>query len=224
MAIEHINIPESGLHEPKGASTASSDTTYISDGAGSGSWRKVDADSMQGSVQNSGEEGLSLVSDGAGGFKYSVLPGTARASMSLTQNSVAIPVTAAATSGFSDNSDFTEIGLAFGFSEAQGVVTGSNFITIDVAGTYRIDFWANAKSSMAASIVAVKFAINGTSFVSRSPKLRLPDAGDLDNLAGSGIYTLSQGDEIKLYVACNNTADITFEDAAFNISLLEASE
>lgn len=224
MAIEHASIPESGLHEPKGASTASSDTTYVSDGAGSGNWKKVDANALQGTVQNSNVAGLSLVSDGAGGFKPSILPGTARASMNLTQNGVATPVTAATDPTLATNSDYVEVALAFGFTEVQDVSTGANSLTIDVAGTYRIDFWANAKSSANASTVAVKFAVNGTDFVNRRPKLRLPNAGDVDNLAGSGIHTFAQGDEIKLYVACNNTADIIFEDAAFTISLLEASE
>lgn len=37
--IEHRNIPDSELHEPKGASTALVGQVYISDGAGSGSWQ-----------------------------------------------------------------------------------------------------------------------------------------------------------------------------------------
>lgn len=36
--VEHVNIPEAGLHEPKGVSTAQTGTVYIADGAGSGSW------------------------------------------------------------------------------------------------------------------------------------------------------------------------------------------
>lgn len=36
--VEHVNIPEAGLHEPKGVSTAQDGTVYIADGAGSGSW------------------------------------------------------------------------------------------------------------------------------------------------------------------------------------------
>jgi hypothetical protein len=38
MAIQHKNITEADLHEPKGVSTASVGKVYISDGAGSGSW------------------------------------------------------------------------------------------------------------------------------------------------------------------------------------------
>jgi len=40
MTIQHRNIPEAQLHEPKGASTATSGQVYTSDGAGSGAWQK----------------------------------------------------------------------------------------------------------------------------------------------------------------------------------------
>ena len=36
--IEHKDIPEAGLHEPKGVSTATTGQVYISDGLGSGAW------------------------------------------------------------------------------------------------------------------------------------------------------------------------------------------
>lgn len=36
--MDHANIPEAGLHEPKGVSTATAGTVYVADGAGSGSW------------------------------------------------------------------------------------------------------------------------------------------------------------------------------------------
>lgn len=41
MAIEHVNIPDGERHEPKGASTATVDQVYASDGAGSGEWREI---------------------------------------------------------------------------------------------------------------------------------------------------------------------------------------
>jgi len=40
MAL-HKDLTGADLHEPKGASSASINTTYFSDGAGSGTWRKV---------------------------------------------------------------------------------------------------------------------------------------------------------------------------------------
>ena len=38
MTIEHKDVPEVHLHEPKGASTATKGYVYTSDGAGSGIW------------------------------------------------------------------------------------------------------------------------------------------------------------------------------------------
>lgn len=42
MAIQHKDIPDSGRHEPKGASTAVSGTVLTSNGDGSTSWKKSD--------------------------------------------------------------------------------------------------------------------------------------------------------------------------------------
>jgi len=39
--IQHVNITDPQLHEPKGASSASSGTAYIADGAGSGAWQII---------------------------------------------------------------------------------------------------------------------------------------------------------------------------------------
>lgn len=36
--VEHKNIPNAQLHEPKGVSSAASGTVYTADGSGSGSW------------------------------------------------------------------------------------------------------------------------------------------------------------------------------------------
>lgn len=51
--VQHSNLTGSDLHEPKGASSASNNTVYVSDGAGSGAWSKIDTDSMDtSSVKN----------------------------------------------------------------------------------------------------------------------------------------------------------------------------
>lgn len=39
--VAHKDLTGADLHEPKGASSASVNTTYFSNGAGSGAWRKV---------------------------------------------------------------------------------------------------------------------------------------------------------------------------------------
>lgn len=41
MAIEHSVVSDPNIHEPKGITTASTNTVYISNGSGSGTWNKV---------------------------------------------------------------------------------------------------------------------------------------------------------------------------------------
>jgi len=48
MTIEHKDIPNANLHEPKGVSTASVNKVYVADGAGSGTWQKVDVAQING--------------------------------------------------------------------------------------------------------------------------------------------------------------------------------
>lgn len=51
MAL-HKDLTGTDLHEPKGASTASINTVYLSDGAGSGTWSKVTASAIDTTVKN----------------------------------------------------------------------------------------------------------------------------------------------------------------------------
>lgn len=46
MAIQHVDITDPQIHEPKGASTAAQNTVYVANGAGSGSWMKPGADQI----------------------------------------------------------------------------------------------------------------------------------------------------------------------------------
>lgn len=53
MTVEHKDIGNTNLHEPLGALAASVGQTYVSDGAGSGTWKKItiselDANSIKG--------------------------------------------------------------------------------------------------------------------------------------------------------------------------------
>lgn len=44
--VEHSQLPDELLHEPKGASTAAAGTVYVADGAGSGSFSKLPTTSL----------------------------------------------------------------------------------------------------------------------------------------------------------------------------------
>lgn len=73
MAIEHKNIAEANLHEPKGVSVASVGQVYVADGAGTGNWVKPEPKGA-----DAASAGQVYVADGAGsgsfahktGFQY----------------------------------------------------------------------------------------------------------------------------------------------------------
>lgn len=44
--IQHVDITDPQIHEPKGASTASAGTVYVSDGTGSGAWQVLALSSL----------------------------------------------------------------------------------------------------------------------------------------------------------------------------------
>ena len=56
--IEHSQLPDELLHEPKGASTAAAGTVYVADGAGSGSFEKLPTTSLDITL-----ESVSLLAD-----------------------------------------------------------------------------------------------------------------------------------------------------------------
>lgn len=62
--VEHSQLPDELLHEPKGASTAAAGTTYVADGTGSGSFQKLPVSSLnftRESIQNFSAVELSTV-------------------------------------------------------------------------------------------------------------------------------------------------------------------
>jgi hypothetical protein len=216
MSIEHKNIPEDGLHEPKGASTAASDRVYVSDGEGSGSWGKVSSGVLQGTVSSS-EAGLRVVTDGAGGFDTEPTPGSAFGTMNLTDNSATQTLTAATDSDLNTDSDFEEISIALDFENVQGMVSGSNYLEIVEPGLYLIDFWANVSSSTASTRWSLKFVKNDSVFVPRGPKLWLNSSNEFYNSSANGIHEFEAGDQIKLFMASDKSVDITIEDMTFQM-------
>lgn len=222
MAIEHRDLPESGLHEPKGISLAASNRVYISDGAGSGAWAPLDADALQGTISNSVAASLRVITDGSGGFTTEPTPASSFGTMNLTGNTTAKSVTAATDGTLNSNGDFVEFDLSLQFENLTNMTNSSNSLILSATGLYLIDFWAGLKSSINATKLSLKFVVNGTVFVARGPKLTLGTNGQIYNLSANGIHSFSEGDEVKMYIAADKNCDITIEDLTFQLLFLRA--
>lgn len=76
MAV-HANLTGANLHEPKGVASASADTVYVADGAGSGTWKKVTKDSIDATdIFGINEFTMTFFYDdmGTAGSRYVALP------------------------------------------------------------------------------------------------------------------------------------------------------
>ena len=67
--IQHKNIPDNQLHEPKGVASASANTVYMADGLGSGSWMAPKVSGV-----DAAEEGAVLKANGDGTVSWAFLP------------------------------------------------------------------------------------------------------------------------------------------------------
>ena len=65
--VAHASLTGANLHEPKGVAAAAVDKVYVSDGAGSGAWQKIETDQLDSTGQNIGRI---IVADGANGTSW----------------------------------------------------------------------------------------------------------------------------------------------------------
>ncbi len=75
--VSHATLTGSDLHEPKGAASATADSVYVADGAGSGTWEKITADSIDTtSILGVNQFTISLFWDdmGTAGSRYIPIP------------------------------------------------------------------------------------------------------------------------------------------------------
>lgn len=90
--IEHKDLPDSLLHEPKGASTAAVGTVYVADGASSGSFQKLPITSLNITIPTVTEATHSVV-DSTVSLDGSTLSQTANGSLTDIPSLVNIPQT-----------------------------------------------------------------------------------------------------------------------------------
>ena len=110
----HSSLTGADLHESKGTDTASADTVFVADGAGSGSYQKVPADAIDTStILNLNEYYLSI--------KITDLPTASNVYLPVMEDATLInawSVISGAISGADTNLNFTRNG-----SDAIGTIT-----------------------------------------------------------------------------------------------------
>lgn len=223
MAIEHVNIADGQRHEPKGISTALDNTTYHANGAGSGEWRKMKSEDLEGLTGDGGQADRVFVSDGVGGFKLH--HHAAYGSMTITNNSVAIPLTAVADTTFNTPAQFTlltGVGAPWVSENLKGITFTTDRLTVPVTGIYEIILWMGIKSYPGSTAkICIRYRLNGGGYSARKPTVKSGGVGAEDQLNGFGLISLNAGDFLQLYVASDTTGNLTIGDCNSTLRLVE---
>lgn len=227
MAIEHKDIQEPNIHEPKGVATASVGTAYMATGTGTGSWRKLVATDLAGITStNSGDRVLI-----AQGGTFTTLPDFSIGSMLILNNANGFATTAATDPTLLTESDYallTGNGAPWQTDVTnvmRGVTFNTNRLTVSVTGIYKIEMWAVITSfPSTTSKVGLAYRKNGTDFGASKAIVKANGAGDYGNISAFAITQLQANDYIQLMLASTVTGNVIFDSVRFTVQLLKVSQ
>lgn len=223
MSQEHASIADAQRHEPKGASTAASNTGYFSDGAASGTWKKVGVEVLKGLTGDGGLSGQKFISDGSNGFLSR--RDAAYGAMVINNNGSNFALTAAGDGTLNTNGDYVLLtggGAPWASENLFGVTFSTNSLSAPVTGLYRLDIWAKVKSfPTTAAEVAFKYR-NSVSAVysTRRASCKSTAAGDEDSINMSELVQLTAADTLQIYAASTTTGNLVLRDVSVSLQLI----
>ena len=224
MAIEHVDISDPEIHEPKGISAASLNTAYIANGSGSGTWKKVGVPQLAGISTDGGSDNLRLVTDGSQGFTLKT--NSAYGVMAVTNNSTGFTVSAATDPTLIATSDyvlFSGTGAPWAGETLYGVTFNTNRLIAPVAGVYDIRMWSQVSGfPSTSSFVGARFKVNNTTFSPRTIIIKSNSNGDAGNLNGFGLVQLAANDYVQLFVAATAAGSLVIRNVNLTMELKRA--
>ena len=225
MTIQHKNIANDQLHEPKDVNSAVANTAYFANGTGSGVWKKVGTETLAGLSGDGNVANLKLLTTGSGGQVKLVRDGT-YGKMTIVDNAVPFAITAAADPTLETGSQYvllTGSGTPFVNGTSDGVVFDTNKLTFTYAGVYDINFWSNITGFPSNTAkVAVRFRMNGTAVSPMHVWCKSNSNGDSGILAASDFITVAAGDYIQLMGASDATGNIVFHNMNLTAKMMKA--
>lgn len=229
MTISHKDIPEDGLHEPKGASTAVSGTVPVSDGGGATVWEPPQLEGQAVAV-----DGSSPVADGAGGIAWVQTGGGLFGEMSFNSNTTAHNILVASPTPGDGNAvlltgaNLTAPGVLYTQTVADTIPfenTGNNeLLRVPQDGVYEVRFNCSFTGAGGGNIFRFNTALNGVEQTDRSWAERQTSSSDVGNVAFSDFYELTAGTTVQPTVAnLSGTNNPVIRVSSFTIILLKST-
>lgn len=223
MTIQHKDITGDNIHEPKGVATAAAKLSYVSNGSGSGTWKRIGTDNLLGLTTDGGVVGRKLVTNGAEGFTlaYDNIYG----SMVITSNSTAFTIAAAVDATLNTTTDYvvlTGVGAPWSGAVLEELTFNTDRLISPVAGVYSVEINLGISAfSYNTGVVAAKTLINGSTFGARKMLVQADKAGHKDTITILEHLEIPAGQFIQVAIASTVAGTLTFNDAAVNLKLLK---
>ena len=191
--IQHKNMTDPDLHEPKGIATASSGDVYVADGAGSGVWQ----------AQSVPVFGAMTITSNTTPFSVS-----AAVDSTLQTDTDYVKLTGAGAPWAGENL-------------VGGLTFNTDSLVVPRNGYYIVQFYAVLSHSVNNSNVGFKYGVNGV-LSTRSTQVMLSNAGRRSVVSGFGITPiLSANDVLTAHIASDNSGDVTILNANLALFILK---
>lgn len=223
MTIQHKDITGDNIHEPKGIATAAAKLSYVSNGSGSGTWKRIGTDNLLGLTTDGGVVGRKLITNGSEGFTlaYDNLYG----SMVMTNNTTAFTVAAAADATLNTTSDYvilTNTGAPWASSNLEGITFNTDRLISPVNGLYSLEINLGISAfSFSNGLVAARYLINGSTFGSRKIELQIDKAGHKDTISIMEHIEIPANQFVQVAIASSVAGTVTVNNAIVNLKLLK---
>jgi hypothetical protein len=192
--VQHSAITDPNIHEPKGVAAATVNKLYVSNGTGSGTWKKLSPPQLSGLTTN-GQAGDTLTVDGSGNF---VLTGTPHGQVHFYD--LATPYTLTYPSAFTKLAPTTTAGgIPSNFTEATTArltYTGADTVPMSISYSVSLDQTSGTNRDIVVAIYK-----NGS--VSNGYSVTTTQSGQKHTLSGVHTVSMSTNDYVELYILNN---------------------
>ena len=137
-----------------------------------------------------------------------------------TSDDTLLPITAGTTY-------FEVSGYSGGIQDGLVYDAGNGGLRATIAGTYHFDGWLSCRHTANNATVGAIFGVKrGGSIIATSPRptpAKMPNAGDIGLISGTGLVTLEIDDVVVPLIATDNQGTVTVNNSTLVGKLLKAS-
>ena len=210
--INHEVIADPYIHEPKGVASALADKVYVSNGTGSGTWKKLSPSSLAG-ITGVGTVGTFLSVDGAGNFVFLPAP---HGQCDFFDATLAAPYTLAATTSYQKLAPTTVAnGAPALFTEgtnARLTYTGADAVSMAINYNVSLNIGSSAKD-VTLAVYKNGALVDGRTVSTTSSTSKI-------NMSGMATVDMVTNDYVEIYAKISATDTINVY--GFNLNAIVA--